>query len=234
MMSPSCLMWRQSRSPSLRSTRHSKARRVWRNCSSRWPKAVPTRWRLWISACHPDGMAVETITHLWHAYPNLQVVVCTAYSDYSWNDIQRRLGQSENLLILKKPFDNIEVIQLAHALTRKWLVSGQAQARLEDLDLMVAERTAELRAANQRIKREFEEKAAAEEAFRSANEFSPIAIALSDLNGRYVDMNRAMEELMAVPKASVIGRDTVELGWIESRENCAAIRRALDEGRGVD
>src|ERR1035438_5205257 len=41
-------------------------------------------------------------------------------------------------------------------------------------------------------------------------------------------------ELMGVPKASVIGRDTVELGWIESRENCAAIRRALDEGRGVD
>src|ERR1035438_3303913 len=99
----------------------------------------------------PGWDGVETITHLWDVYPNLQVVVCTAYSDYSWNDIQRRLGQSENLLILKKPFDNIEVIQLAHALTRKWLVSGQAQARLEDLDLMVAERTAELRAANQRI-----------------------------------------------------------------------------------
>ena len=182
----------------------------------------------------PGWDGVETITHLWHAYPNLQVVVCTAYSDYSWNDIQRRLGQSENLLILKKPFDNIEVIQLAHALTRKWLVSGQAQARLEDLDLMVAERTAELRAANQRIKREFEEKAAAEAAFRTVFEVSPIAIALSDLNGRYVDMNRAMEELMDVPKASVIGRDTVELGWIESREEFAAIRRALDEGRGVD
>ena len=79
--------------------------------------------------------------------------MCTAYSDYSWNDIQRRLGQSENLLILKKPFDNIEVIQLAHALTRKWLVSGQAQVRLEDLDQMVARRTAELQAANERIKR---------------------------------------------------------------------------------
>ena len=60
----------------------------------------------------PGWDGVETIAHLWHAYPNLQVVVCTAYSDYSWNDIQRRLGQSENLLILKKPFDNIEVIQL--------------------------------------------------------------------------------------------------------------------------
>ena len=57
-------------------------------------------------------------------------------------------GTSENLLILKKPFDNIEVIQLAHALTRKWLVDSQAEIRLEDLDLMVRQRTAELEAAN--------------------------------------------------------------------------------------
>ena len=106
---------------------------------------------------------------------------------------------------------------LAHALTRKWLVSGQAQARLEDLDLMVAQRTAELQAANQRIEKQFEEKAAAEAAFRTVFESSPIGITLSDLNGRYVDVNRAMEELMGVPKASVIGRDPVELGWVADR-----------------
>src|SRR5271157_3957324 len=131
----------------------------------------------------PGWDGVETITHLWQVYPGLQVVVCTAYSDYSWNDIQRRLGQSENLLILKKPFDNIEVIQLAHALTRKWLVSRQAQARLEDLDLMVAQRTAELQAANRRIKQEFEEKDAAELAFRTVFESSPIGITLSPESG---------------------------------------------------
>src|ERR1035437_4538902 len=174
----------------------------------------------------PGWDGVETITHLWHVYPNLQVVVCTAYSDYSWNDIQRRLGQSENLLILKKPFDNIEVIQLAHALTRKWLVSGQAQARLEDLDRMVAQRTAELQAANHRIEMQFEEKAAAEAAFRTVFEFSPIGITLSDLNGCYVDVNPAMEELMGVPRASVIGHDPVELGWGADPEEFEAIRRA--------
>ena len=181
----------------------------------------------------PGWDGVETVTHLWQEYPNLQVVVCTAYSDYSWNDIQRRLGQSENLLILKKPFDNIEVIQLAHALTRKWLVSGQAQARLEDLDLMVARRTAELEAANRRIQDQFEEKAVAEEAFRTVFESSPIGIALSDLSGRYADVNGAMEELMGLPKAGVIGRDPVELGWVRS-ENYAPIRQALDEGRPLD
>jgi PAS domain S-box-containing protein len=182
----------------------------------------------------PGWDGVETITRLWRVYPNLQVVVCTAYSDYSWNDIQRRLGQSENLLILKKPFDNIEVIQLAHALTRKWLVSGQAQARLEDLDRMVAQRTAELQAANHWIEMQYAEKAAAEAAFRTVFESSPIGITLSGLNGCFVDVNPAMEKLMGVPRASVIGHDPVELGWIADREGFEMIRRALDEGREVD
>jgi len=182
----------------------------------------------------PGWDGVETILHLWQAYPSLQVVVCTAYSDYSWNDIQRRLGQSENLLILKKPFDNIEVIQLAHALTRKWLMSRQAQARLEDLDLLVARRTAELQEANQRIQKEFDEKSAAEAAFRTVFESSPIGITLADRNGRYVDVNRAAEDLMGVPKASVIGRDPVELGWIEYPEDYEAVRCALGEGRDLD
>jgi PAS domain S-box-containing protein len=182
----------------------------------------------------PGWDGIETISRLWQVYPNLQVVVCTAYSDYSWNDIHRQLGQSENLLILKKPFDNIEVIQLAHALTRKWLVSSQAQARLEDLDLMVALRTAELEAANQRIKRQFEEKAAAELAFRTIFKSSPIGIALSDLNLRYVDMNTAMEELQGLPKESAIGRDPVELGWLKSSEDLDAIRSALDGDHGLD
>jgi len=82
----------------------------------------------------PGWDGVETIAHLWRVYPNLQVVLCSAYSDYSWTDMQRRLGRSEKLLILKKPFDNIEVIQLAHALTHKWLLSRQAVAKMADLD----------------------------------------------------------------------------------------------------
>ena len=45
-------------------------------------------------------------------------MICTAYSDYSWADITKNLGTSDNLVILKKPFDNIEVFQLAHALTK--------------------------------------------------------------------------------------------------------------------
>jgi len=92
----------------------------------------------------PGWDGVETVVNLWKADPDLQVVICTAYSDYSWNDIVTNLGHSDSLVILKKPFDNIEVIQLAHALTRKWTVSREAQTKRKDLERMVREATAVL------------------------------------------------------------------------------------------
>ena len=71
----------------------------------------------------PGWDGVETIARIWEVYPELQIVVCTAYSDYSWEEMRAKVGQPDSLLILKKPFDNIEVQQLAHALTKKWLLN---------------------------------------------------------------------------------------------------------------
>ena len=68
----------------------------------------------------PGWDGIETISHLWAAAPDLQIVLCTAYSDYSWEEIFQKLGKPDSLVILKKPFDNIEVTQIAHALTEKW------------------------------------------------------------------------------------------------------------------
>jgi CheY-like chemotaxis protein len=76
----------------------------------------------------PGWDGVETIARLWKADPALQVVICTAYSDYSWEEILRQLGTRENLAVLKKPFDNIEVIQLCETLTRKWSLSQMLNA----------------------------------------------------------------------------------------------------------
>jgi putative two-component system response regulator len=84
-----------------------------------------------------DWDGIETVEHLWKVQPQLQVVICTAYSDYSWKDIIKRLGATERLLILKKPFDNIEVRQLAVSLTEKWELLNQ-------LDELVQERTAQI------------------------------------------------------------------------------------------
>src|SRR6266403_3042566 len=96
----------------------------------------------------PGWDGIETISRIWQEYPDLQVVVCTAYSDYSWEQMVEQLGHSDRLVILKKPFDNIEVLQLACALTEKWHLYQQAKCKLEDLERMVRERTSALQSAN--------------------------------------------------------------------------------------
>ena len=75
----------------------------------------------------PGWDGVETIERLWKADPDLQVVICTAFSDHQWDQVTQRLGHSEKLLILRKPFDMIEVRQLADSLTHKWNLALQAE-----------------------------------------------------------------------------------------------------------
>ena len=95
----------------------------------------------------PGWDGVETIEHLWQVDPALQVVICTAYSDYSWKETIDRLGLSDQLLILKKPFDVSEVSQLAMALTEKWSMQQRIKHRMEELEDVVAERTQSLNEA---------------------------------------------------------------------------------------
>ncbi|MBA2689328.1 MAG: EAL domain-containing protein [Burkholderiales bacterium] len=92
-----------------------------------------------------DGL--HTIEALWRADPDIQVVICTAYSDYSWDDITARLGHSDRLLILRKPFEKIEVLQLACALSNKWWLFRQRQADFDELERRVEERTQHLQLA---------------------------------------------------------------------------------------
>src|ERR1051326_6270907 len=58
----------------------------------------------------PGWDGIETIARIWKEYPDLQVVICTAYSDYSPDDITKKLG--DRVVLLKKPFDCTEVLQL--------------------------------------------------------------------------------------------------------------------------
>jgi signal transduction histidine kinase len=71
----------------------------------------------------PGWDGVRTIEALWKEDPFVQTVICTAYSDYSWDQTLERLGASERLLILKKPFDAVEIQQVALALTEKWNIA---------------------------------------------------------------------------------------------------------------
>ena len=110
----------------------------------------------------PGWDGLKTIEHIWEIDKKIQVVICTAYSDYSWGEINKQLGKSENLLILKKPFDSAEVAQLAVALTEKWNLARQASLKMEQLEQMVKERAQELIETNKQLKLEINEREQAE------------------------------------------------------------------------
>jgi two-component system, sensor histidine kinase and response regulator len=81
----------------------------------------------------PGWDGIVTLRHLFEVDPELQAVICTAYSDYSYADMVKLLGHTDRLLILKKPFDPIEVQQLASALIEKWHVARCNQHNFEEV-----------------------------------------------------------------------------------------------------
>jgi two-component system NtrC family sensor kinase len=106
----------------------------------------------------PGWDGLETIERIWQVDPEIQIVICSAYTDYTWADLTARLGERDSLLIVKKPFDTIEVIQCAHALTTKWNLAHRLRAHLEHLEHSVASRTAELVLANRLLADEIRER----------------------------------------------------------------------------
>jgi len=146
----------------------------------------------------PGWDGIETLENIWRAAPELQAVICTAYSDYSWDEMTKRLGQTDNLLILKKPFETVEVLQMAHALAQKWTLGRQAKLRLDDLDRMVRQRTAELHAS--------------EERFSKAFQASPIPLAIIRCDdGAVIDSNTSFAQLTGYTKETLLRKTAADL-----------------------
>jgi len=154
----------------------------------------------------PGWDGIETICRLWNVDPNLQIVICTAYSDYSWEQIIERVGNNDRLLILKKPFDNIEVLQLAHALCKKCHLARAVQQRLCTLDGLVAERTAQIRAQEQR--------------WRMLFDCSPDAVVVVEnrdgLPGRFIEVNDVMCKRLGYTREELLRLSPMEINAPES------------------
>jgi len=81
----------------------------------------------------PGWDGIETIDHLWRADPELEIVICTAFMDLLLDRLIQQSAHSNRLLILRKPFDNIEVWQLASVLTQKRYLAQQVKRQLASL-----------------------------------------------------------------------------------------------------
>jgi two-component system NtrC family sensor kinase len=123
----------------------------------------------------PPGIdGLDTIERMWRIDPKLQVVICSAYTDYSLAQLHERLGRNDSLLIVKKPFDTVEVVQAAYALTQKWNLARRASGKLDRLDIAVRDRTEELVAVNQRLANEIVERDRVEGELRLAHKLEAV------------------------------------------------------------
>jgi diguanylate cyclase len=100
----------------------------------------------------PGWDGLETIEQLWKIDPEVQVVVCSAYTDYDWLELLSRLGHSDKLIVIKKPFEPIEILQSASALSRKWQNARALKHHIESLERAVTDRTRGLEAANRQLR----------------------------------------------------------------------------------
>lgn len=137
----------------------------------------------------PGWDGIETIKHIWEIDSNIQIVICTAFSDYSWEDTVEQLGTSDNLLILKKPFDNLAVRQLASALTKKWRLMQDVKEHTQLLEKSVEEKTTSLRHSLSLT--------------RSTLESSTDGIVVVNNEDKIIDYNNKFIELWKIPDSII-------------------------------
>lgn len=152
----------------------------------------------------PGWDGIETIKHIWKVDPEIQVVICTAYSDYSWEETVQQLGKKDNLLILKKPFDNVSVRQLAYSLTKKWRLLQERRNYTKTLEQRVEERTSSLQELLS--------------VTRGTLESSADGILALDSDNYVVDYNIKLMNLFNIPQSIIDSRQGAQvLGYISQQ-----------------
>ena len=80
----------------------------------------------------PPGLdGIETIAGIWRMDSEIQVVLCAACMKYTWDEVVLKLGRSDGLAILKKPFEPDAVLRLAKIAIENRCLQGNARLALQ-------------------------------------------------------------------------------------------------------
>ena len=76
----------------------------------------------------PPGIdGVQAAKEIRKMDPEVEIVIMTAYSDYSYEEIIKTVGNPERLLYFHKPFKSSQILQLASSLTQQWYIERKCQ-----------------------------------------------------------------------------------------------------------
>lgn len=81
----------------------------------------------------PGWDGLETVQKIWEIDTDIEVIFCTAFSDYTIAEMRQAFGENSNFLMIRKPFSSTEVIQAAHACCEKWSLRQKAKQDLKKM-----------------------------------------------------------------------------------------------------
>lgn len=151
----------------------------------------------------PGWDGLETIERIWKLDADVHVVLITAFSDYSWSEVQERLGTNDRLLVLKKPFERVEVQQSALTMTKKWTNARRARRYMRAL-------------------------ATNEEQFQALADHTNALIYLTDAEQRFTMVNRRLCDLTGLLPEEMIGKRLADV-LPDANEYALSIYDDLDE-----